>query len=52
LVHEKWRSDRVRGDPVFVRDRDERAYRPFTAVDQSELHASFVRYDRERFWDL
>ena len=52
LVHEKWRGDRVRGDPVFVRDRDEPAYRPFTVVDESELHASFVRYDRERFWGL
>ena len=27
LVHEKWRADRVGGDPVFIRLRDEPAYR-------------------------
>ncbi len=52
LIHEKWRGDRAHGDPVFVRGRDEAAYRPFTVVDESELHASFGQYGRERFWDL
>jgi fatty-acyl-CoA synthase len=52
LVHEKWRSDRVGGDAVFVRPRDEPRYRPFSADDEDALHASFVVYERERFWDL
>jgi len=52
LVHEKWRADRVHGDPVFIRGRDDAAYRRFTPDDESALHASFVCYQRERFWDL
>ncbi len=52
LVHQKWRSDQVGGDNVYVRARGEPAYRPFTADDERELHASFVRYKRDRFWDL
>lgn len=52
LVHQKWRSDRVGGDPVFVRGRDEPAYRPFGAEDEAALQESFARHGRERFWDL
>jgi fatty-acyl-CoA synthase len=52
LVHEKWRRDRVGDDAVFVRERGADAYRPFTAADEEALHASFVGYERERFWDL
>jgi fatty-acyl-CoA synthase len=52
LVHEKWLADRVAGDAVFVRGRDEPAYRAFAAKDEDALHASFVAYGRERFWDL
>jgi len=52
LVHEKWRTDRIHGDSVFVRGRDDEAYRPFSAGDESALHASFVAYQRDRFWDL
>ncbi|HEU5301509.1 MAG TPA: AMP-binding protein [Acidimicrobiia bacterium] len=52
LVHQKWRSDRVDGDAVFVRGRGEAAYRPFTPDDEAALHASFVQQQRERFWDL
>jgi fatty-acyl-CoA synthase len=52
LVHQKWRSDQVGGDNVYVRERGERAYRPFTADDERELRESFVRYQRDRFWDL
>jgi fatty-acyl-CoA synthase len=52
LVHQKWRSDRVGGDPVFVRLRGEPAYRELGADEEAALHASFVRYQRERFWDL
>jgi fatty-acyl-CoA synthase len=52
LVHQKFRADRVGGDPCFVRARGEDAYRPFTAADETALQQSFVRYGRERFWDL
>jgi acyl-CoA synthetase (AMP-forming)/AMP-acid ligase II len=52
LVHEKWRTDRVDGDAVYVRGRDEPAYRAFTADDERSLHDAFVHYRRERFWDL
>ena len=52
LVHQKMRRDRVGGDELYVRGRDERMYRRFTADDEAALHASVVRYQRERFWDL
>jgi len=52
LAHQKFRHDRVDGDAVFVRRRGEDAYRPFTADDERALHDSFVRYQRDRFWDL
>jgi len=52
LVHQKWRSDRTGGDPVFVRGRGDASYRLFADDDERELHDSFVRYQRERFWDL
>ncbi len=52
LVHEKFRPDRVNGDPLFVRERGEAAYRPFTIDDADALAASFRTYQRERFWDL
>jgi fatty-acyl-CoA synthase len=52
LVHQKWRSDRTGGDPLFVRLRGDAVYRPFTADDERDLHEAFVRAGRERFWDL
>ena len=52
LVHQKFRHDRTAGDPCFVRLRGEEQYRPFTEADEHALHESFVRYGRERFWDL
>jgi len=52
LVHQKWRSDRVGDDPVYVRGRGEDTYRPFTPEDEVELCTSFAHYERDRFWDL
>ena len=52
LVHQKWRTDRVGGDPVYVRGRGEDAYRPFTAADEDALAADVRAAGRERFWDL
>lgn len=52
LVTQKWRADRVNGDPVFVRGRGEATYRSFTAADEASLAASFEHTGRARFWDL
>jgi len=52
LVHQKFRSDRTNGDPLFVRGRGEPVYRVFGPDDEHALHASFVHHQRERFWDL
>ena len=52
LVHQKFRADRCGGDRIYVRERHDERYRPFTPSDESELRASFERHQRERFWDL
>ena len=52
LVHQKWRSDRVDGDPVYVRGRGDDVYRPFDRDEEQALRDSFVSSQRERFWDL
>jgi fatty-acyl-CoA synthase len=52
LVHQKWRADRVGGDQIYVRGREESAFRPFTSDDEHALQASFGHYQRDRFWDL
>ncbi|MGQ0803718.1 MAG: AMP-binding protein [Actinomycetota bacterium] len=52
LVHQKWRADLAGGDPVFVRLRGDDDYRLFSEDDERALHDSFVRNQRERFWDL
>jgi fatty-acyl-CoA synthase len=52
LVHQKFRSDRSGGDPVWVRGRGEDVYRPFMADDEQALQDAFVAAGRQRFWDL
>ncbi len=52
LVHEKFRADRTGGDPLFVRERGERVYRPFTPADEAALERAFADQGRRRFWDL
>jgi len=52
LVHQKFRSDRIGGDAVLVRNRGEDEYHPFTASDETELRKSFDKHGRARFWDL
>jgi fatty-acyl-CoA synthase len=52
LVHEKFRSDRTGGDPVWVRGRGEDVYRRFAADDEVELELRFAEAGRGRFWDL
>jgi hypothetical protein len=52
LVHQKFRSDRTSGDPIFVRGRGEAVYRPFTTEDERRLEKAFTAAGRQRFWDL
>ncbi len=52
LVQQKFRHALVAGDELFVRLRGDDVYRPFEPDDERALHDSFVKYQRERFWDL
>jgi fatty-acyl-CoA synthase len=52
LARQRFRLDLVGGDAIFVRTRADSVYRPFSDADERALHDSFVRYERERFWDL
>ncbi len=52
LVHEKFRSDLVGGDPVYVRDRGADTFRRFSQQDESALRASFEFNGRGGAWDL
>lgn len=52
LVHEKFRLDRVGGDPVFERARGAAAFLPFGESDESALRAAFNSAGRDAAWDL
>jgi fatty-acyl-CoA synthase len=52
LVHQKFRADRIGGDPVFVRGRGEDAYRPFGPDAEAALHDAFVAAGRDQAWEL
>jgi fatty-acyl-CoA synthase len=52
LVHEKFRTDRVGGDDLFVRPRGTGAHVRFTAEDETVLRKAFDKAGRSRFWDL
>jgi len=52
LTHEKFRSDRLAGDAVFVRPRGADAYVPWTTDAEATLHQAFAVAGRSRFWDL
>jgi fatty-acyl-CoA synthase len=52
LVHQKFRADRIGGDPVYVRGRGEDAYRSFGDGDEAALHEAFVAAGRGQAWDL
>jgi len=51
LVHEKFRSDLVGGDPIHVRSGDG-DYRDFTAEDERALRHAFESSGRSRSWHL
>jgi fatty-acyl-CoA synthase len=52
LVHEKFRSDRVHGDPVFRRTRGDTSFSPFTPDDEAALGAAFEANGRITAWEL
>jgi len=52
LVREKYRSDLVGGDLVYVREHDADTFRRFTGHDESTLRSTFESKGRSRVWDL
>jgi fatty-acyl-CoA synthase len=52
LAHEKFRSDRTQGDPVFRRGRHDASFVPFSEIDETALHATFEANGRLPAWDL
>jgi fatty-acyl-CoA synthase len=52
LSHHKFRSDRVGGDRVYVRERGDVAYRAFGAADEDGLRRAFEAAGRSAAWDL
>ncbi|HMK62364.1 MAG TPA: hypothetical protein VK386_01995, partial [Acidimicrobiales bacterium] len=52
LQHQKFRSDRTGGDPVYVRQRGDDSYRLFDAAAESALQHAFADAGRSAAWDL
>lgn len=52
LARQKFRSDLVGGDPVYVRGRGDEAYRPFGPAEEAAVRAGLAATGRERFWNL
>src|ERR1700722_9365945 len=52
LVRERFRSDLVGGDPIYVRGRGDDSYRVFTPDDEDALHRAFEASGRGRAWDV
>jgi fatty-acyl-CoA synthase len=52
LVYQKFRSDRVGPDAVFVRGRGEDDYRRFEPDDEATLRSAFEASGRTQAWDL
>lgn len=52
LAHQKFRLDRVGGDPVFRRSRGDASFRPFTGDDEEALRSAFEANGRATAWDL
>ena len=52
LAYEKFRSDRVHGDAVYVRARGEEHFRLFGHEDESSLRDAFTSHGRHAAWDL
>ena len=52
LSRQKFRADRVGGDPLWVRDRGEPAYRPFTTEDERGMRGAFEANGRMNLYDV
>jgi len=52
LAHERFRSDRVHGDAVYLRARGEEEFRPFGEKDESSLRDDFTSHGRLAAWEL
>jgi fatty-acyl-CoA synthase len=52
LVHQKFRADRVDGDPVFVRGRGEDQYHRFGPEEEEALRLAFTESGRAQAWEL
>ena len=52
LQHQKWCSDRVGADAVWIRERGDTTYRPFTSDDDAAVRREFEHHGRTRFLDL
>jgi fatty-acyl-CoA synthase len=52
LVHQRFRSDLVGGDPIYLHERHRNSYRSFTREDEEALHRAFESNGRGRAWDL
>ena len=52
LVHQKFRSDRVKGDPIFVRERGSHRFALFTSQDELALRERFEANGRGEVWAL
>ena len=52
LVHQKVRRDRLGDDVLWVRDRGEPAFRPFTAADEEALREALVAAGRANLWEI
>jgi fatty-acyl-CoA synthase len=52
LQHDKFRSDRTGGDPVWVRGRGEDTYHLMTTEEEADLRKAFEAEGRLRSWDL
>jgi fatty-acyl-CoA synthase len=52
LVREKFRSDLVGGDLIYVRAGKDGSYRSFTSEDEDTMRRAFESSGRSRAWDL
>ncbi len=52
LRRQKYRRDLVGDDLLFVRERGDDSYRPFTPDDEARLRAELSAAGRDRFWEL
>jgi fatty-acyl-CoA synthase len=52
LAYEKFRSDRVHGDAVYLRARGENQFRLFGEEEESALRDAFTSHGRRAAWDL